>query len=450
MPLVGDEFTATFANDGALSMSSQPRPTYNNNPTAQSHGTGQSQWENWYGMVSSANEGLSALDRGVILEDAAGTDQSPRARAFALMMRGVGYGYLGMLFDKAYVVDENSDLENLPPYSPYPEVRDTAVKMLENAIAEMEANSFELPDTWIQGVPLSNAELAQLAHSYIARILVYTARTPEERRNVDWTKVLYHLDRGITTDHAPVLDYPRLMGTLWFRYELTGAASLVARGHYKVLGPADISGAYQNWLQTPLADRIRFDIITPDRRITGATDDPTSAGKYYRYLSDDDGFNAARGTYHFSAYQGYRRRGNIVAGPAVIMSKAEMDLIRAEAYLFQGKNQEAADLINIRRVAVGEHPPVMADGVPAGGECVPRTDTGDCGDLWDALRYERGLELAGLDALRSYLDRRGFGTLTCGTFLHFPVPGQELGATGQQIYTFGGVGGTMASTYKCD
>jgi hypothetical protein len=127
-----------------------------------------------------------------------------------------------------------------------------------------------------------------------------------------------------------------------------------------------------------------------------------------------------------------------------------MDLIRAEAYLRQGKTQEAANFINIQRVAAGELPPVTEDGVPQGAECVPRTDDGACGDLWDALRYERGIELAGLDALRSYLDRRGFGTLTCGTFLQFPLPGRELGSTGQQIYTFGGVGGEMASTYKCN
>ena len=55
------------------------------------------------------------------------------------------------------------------------------------------------------------------------------------------------------------------------------------------------------------------------------------------------------------------------------------------------------------------------------------------------------LECAGTDALRAYLDRRGSGTLTTGTFYQFPVPGRELQSLGMEIYTFGGVGNDGAA-----
>jgi hypothetical protein len=66
---------------------------------------------------------------------------------------------------------------------------------------------------------------------------------------------------------------------------------------------------------------------------------------------------------------------------------------------------------------------------------------GSCGDLEWALYYERMIELTGTDALRAWMDKRGFGQLTVGTFIHMPIPGRELANTGLPIYTFGGVDG---------
>src|SRR5690606_19768170 len=81
----------------------------------------------------------------------------------------------------------------------------------------------------------------------------------------------------------------------------TTAGTTNARLDYRLIGPADQSGAYQTWIASPLDARERFDIVTPDRRITGPT--PTSDGAYVRYRADNNGFEVDRGLYLFSAYQ---------------------------------------------------------------------------------------------------------------------------------------------------
>jgi hypothetical protein len=91
-------------------------------------------------------------------------------------------------------------------------------------------------------------------------------------------------------------------------------------------------------------------------------------------------------------------------------------------------------------VANGQLAPVTVDGPPDDAQCVPRKTTGGCGSLWDALRYEKTLELAGIEGAISWWDARGWGTLQEGTLVHFPVPGREIDNLGIANYTFGGGG----------
>lgn len=444
LQLVADEQTATYANSGALEASSEPRVPYNNSTTADIGGLARFQWYDWNTALSNANEALAAIDRGVRLTTGPGTqDNTARGRAFAKFIQGVSLGYLGLFFDQASVVDEDTDLSDQAAlaYKPYPEVIAAAVKSLEESIAIAEANTFDLPADWIRGAPLTNQEFARLMHAYIARILVLAPRTPAERQAVNWQKVIEHTQRAIQQDLVVTLEDNVLESTYLLRAQ--SSSSFSTRADYKLIGPADVSGKYQAWLALPVAQRTEFQITTPDRRITGAT--PTSAGKYFRYRPATGVFRPDRGTYHFSAYQWYRYGGRYQDGPATLVSVAEMDLYRAEAYLRTGQPEQAAALINKTRVANGELPPVTAQGVPESATCVPRKPSGACGSLLDALHYERMIELTGLDATRTYFDRRGFGTLTEGTFLQLPVAARELETIGLPVYSFGGVGGEMAA-----
>ncbi|MDR9419298.1 hypothetical protein [Gracilimonas sp.] len=440
MPLIADEMSGTYANNAALEMSSEPRTALNNSPTSDAHETGRYQWYAWYGALSSANEGLAAIDGGLEIIDEDGNDNTPRAVGFAKFMQGVSLGYIGMLFDQGSITDENTNLENEQElaYKPYPEVIDASLEKLDAAIDYMETSSFSLPNDWMLGAPLSNDELARVSSSFAARVMVYGARTPAERNALDWDKVLSYIDNGITEDFNIVMEYPDLTSS--YHYRAQTGSSYRAHADNKLVGPADTSGAYQNWLNSDLNDREAFLIYTPDRRITSHGDSAETDGKYFRSASY--GLNRTeRGIYHNSYYQWYRRDGVWWEGPHALIQKAEMDLFKAEALVQIGgaaNLQEAADLVNKTRVANGELAPVTVDGVPAGS--APVMADGSPGSLLDAIYYERMIELAGTDALRAYLDRRGSGTLTEGTFYHFPVPGRELQTLGIPLYTYGGVG----------
>ena len=352
--------TATYPNNANLQLSGEPRTPFDNNSASDSHTMLRLMWADFNSIRAAANDVLRVIDGGLVIETNDGTglrDNTERARAFATFMQGLGMGYLGIMFDRAHIVDEHSDLENLPPYSPYPEVQAAALEKLEEAIALSEAGDFTLPDTWVNGVTITSDELARIAHSYAARILVYTARTPEERAAVDWDRVLFHVQRGITEDHGPMAG-----ASPWFSNYLLraqNATSLPQRADYRLIGPADISGNYQQWLALPVEDRTRFDIPTPDRRITGDAG-PTSDGAYFRYMPTDVGFDPTRGTYHMSAYQWYRLNGRYNTGFIPIMSVDEMRLLEAEAQYHLGV---AGGLhLPVQRLAAGVEGLVLEQG----------------------------------------------------------------------------------------
>jgi hypothetical protein len=84
--------------------------------------------------------------------------------------------------------------DNLTPYSG---VIPIAVGILEDAIADMNASpDFTLPLDWINQQTVTKAKLKEIANSFIARLLVYSARTPEERAAVNWQKVLAVTGQG--------------------------------------------------------------------------------------------------------------------------------------------------------------------------------------------------------------------------------------------------------------
>ena len=123
-----------------------------------------------------------------------------------------------------------------------------------------------------------------------------------------------------------------------------------------------------------------------------------------------------------------------------------MDLLSAEALIRLDRAPEAVPLINITRQANGELSGVTTAGPPEGDECVPRkVASGACGSLWDALMYEKNLEMTGIEGAVSWWDARGWGTLQEGTPVQLPVPGEELENLGLPVYTFGGNAGGGAA-----
>jgi hypothetical protein len=430
----------------------------------------------WAAIGRSASipyDGLQILDDGMVITEG-GVDVTPRARAFAKFMQAWSWGYTALIFDKVHVVHETQDIPTNPVQLAAFQVStlvtaDSAVKAAVSSLGEAVKIAQQFPNVvrypsvgesalWFQSpTAITNAQFIQMANTLAARLMVLNARTPADRAKVDWPKVLQLTANGVQTDYLFELNSNRTSQVLQRSQNNTSGGETNARWNYRTIGPADQSGAYQKWIAAPPEQRDRFNIVTPDRRITGTT--PTSNGTYTRYRADNNGFEVDRGKYFFSAYQWARHAirnnntgtaNNVGSHPWI--TRDENNLLRAEALLRTGDPAGAAALINVTRTRThlgSSLPPVTAAGVPTvAGQCVPRLDSGACGDLLAALRYERMVELAAMDAIRGYADSRGFGMLPTGSLLSFPVPGNVLELYGLDEYTYGGVGRPGTATYS--
>jgi hypothetical protein len=435
-------------------------------------GRARTPWDNWNSYAANAIDALHRIiDDKLIIRtlDVGGTaveDHTDRARVFAKLMEALNLGYIGLMFDRG---DLRSHYERIPTglddllawekehMKPYPEVMALAIKVLDDAIADIDRSpAFTIPIEYINGEVYTSAQLRMYANSLKAKLLVYAARSPAEREKVDWQAVLKATQSGLDFNLAPTLATGVLTASWLNTIQQTNPTF---RANYRLIGPADTSGAYQAWTNAPLNGRNRFDIRTPDRRITGTT--PTAQGAYFRYKTDNNSFVSVDGTYSFSAYQWYRYAGAFQTGKvAPLITADENRLLRAEALLRTGDLVGAAQLINVSRmrtVTIGTAtfpglPAVTTAGVPQSTGCVPRSPrTGACGTLMEALMYERGIELAGMDPFRGYVDFRGFGLLPEGTPIHMPVPIRYLVVLGIDQYFVGGAGGEHSAgrPYYC-
>lgn len=431
-------------------------------------------YDQWSQCVSNANDALSQINEGMRirtsdLEGEAATDNTDRAWAWGKLWQGVCIGYLATFLDRFPLATEDSVLpvrwqdlaeweRNSLTEENWRRNFDMGIDAIEDAIQRMETGAqWTLPPLWVHQQTYNNQQIIELAHTLIARLIVFSARTPAERQALDWDKVLYHTERGLTYDWGPTLENGVITDPSYLA-RLTNTGSGSFRANYQLIGPADQSGEYQNWIATePREQAARFLIVTPDRRITGPT--PTSNGSYFRYVTAGGGFNSVLGLQHWSWYGWWRRLNeqgvNHTAGHFALATADENRLFRAEALLRKGQVQEAVALINVTRTRaqrVGNTvydpnlPPIVAssatDRVPeVNGECVPRRTDGTCGDVWDALMYERDIETTGIEPTYRWMDRRGFGQLRDGVWVQLPVPARYLTSLGIASYTFGGIGG---------
>lgn len=447
LSVLGNELTSANTPNPMI-LSSEPRPALDN--TDAGGWTNRKPWYDTYEAIATVTDGLRALDAGVQIGDV--STQYPngrhteRARYFGKFIQGLGHLYIGMLFDQGFVVDETMSEDPFAhALKPSAEVLAHGIALLNESIALMQAAQATLPagararDTlpteWINGQTITNLDLIKVANSYVARALVYSARTPEERAAVNWQAVLGRLDAGITVPFGQQAD-AAITGTT-SGYVQYSQLQTDGRVNSRLVGPGDTTGAYQAWLNTPREQRQAFTVGSPDRRIHGAGGATTNGSVFGHATSQT--MPTARGTYMHSNYRGvkwgtlYYNRGYIAT-----MTPTEMNFLRAEALIRLGREAEAVPIINKTRVDDGKLPPITVAGPPAGASCVPRKDSGACGDLWDAFMYEKRMATFATEAIIPFADARGWGKLLPGTVLEFPVHGRELETLGLPIYTFGG------------
>ncbi|MCG8603511.1 hypothetical protein MJD09_00725 [bacterium] len=444
--VMSDAYTCSWGNFGMSFLSQEPRVEFTNESSFNRAGITEDPWFGNYGAISSASDGLRNIQNGTVT---LGADNA-RALAFGKFVQGLAHSWLSLNFDQGFILDENVDLAvDILELQPYATVHAAGIAMLEDAISQFNANAFTIPVDWINGKTYTSAELAQIAHAYIARYLAAVARTPAERQAVDWNKVLTHLDQAMTSDFE-ILGNGGGRSDAWWSatHWYSSESNTWQRLDYKLIGPSDASSAYSDWLSLAPADRDEYIFPSTDLRVWDGTLDANgdqNPGLYFEQIGPTTfpggGYHRSRyGQYQFDEYRFETSAGSFVP----IFRTQELDFLRAEALLHTGGNAaEISALLDKTHVTNGGYG-TTAD-LPVGSisdVANPIHETG--ATLWSVLKYEKLVELLGTGSGQEFFEKRAWGNLTSLTLLHFPVPAKDLETLQLQLYSHGGGVGDSA------
>lgn len=431
------------------------KPQFPNDLTAENVSIAEGPYDGLNAAVSSANDVLRELEieRPDTPMRIDGEDVTARTRAGAYFLRGLAYGYLANIFDRALITtqefDAEEELDDLE-FQEYPEVMNQAINDLETARDIAQNNSFTLPNFLPFSQDMTSARLVEVANAFEARFRVSQPRTPAEADDIDWNRVLTLAQNGIDDDLVLELDgqswfsiWTGLTGIHWYYRVDNRIIQKMAAHHgeedYPIKYPADDAGSAIHPAKTLDQEG------EGDARLCPAEGDEISgSGKEKGYFDPDDTcwfvydtnqsfYTLPRGptlqsNYYFSAPYIYEQwdRQPTYAGPYPIMRGDELDLLEAEAEIRANGNVGAARTIvnNGSRVNVGELPELESDA------------TED--EVLEAIQYERDIQLYRTGIGLQYFDMRRLGKLQTGTPLHMPVPAPELQTVEVDLYTFGG------------
>jgi hypothetical protein len=450
MPMlcIADHHSSSWGNFGMRDNCSEPRIAWNNDPSYGSRGAATGPWNNSYGSLAAVRDGLIAINGGLrIQEDPNAPDNTERLVLFGKLVQALTFANLALIFDQAFAVDETvEDVGNLELMD-YNQMWAAAEAKFAEVIQGAQSGSFTIPSTWVAfSGDWDGARMAEVARAYRTRYRTQVPRTPAERQALNWSAILADASMGISEPYGGV----REEGGNWVIHAQKRYTWFPgwARVDYRAVGPSDASGNYQTWINAPLDNRTPFDIDTDDRRITEGT--PKSDGKYVVYEGSSP-FPADRGIYHYSNYREARWEYLWVDHRYIAfwpdMTAPELEMIAAEANYWLGNKEATMETVNKYRTMSGELPAFTdVNGVAPGGDrCVPKMADGSCGDLWEAYKYEKRMEIVYLGMATHYLDDRGWGDMVTNSWTQLPVPGSELELLLMEIYTFGGPGGNSSA-----
>lgn len=423
MWVASDHGTCSWGNAAMNDISHEPRMAWNNDPAYAYANTSREHYIGLYSTLSKSNDVIGQIvNEGVTIEGEGNTEM---ALAMCRFGQGISLGYIGLIFDQGFIVDETVNLETDPLVPvPYMDLVNKAIEYLDLCIELCENNTFTIPSDWIPGtVTYTNVELGKLANSFAARLLVYSARNKSmnESKSTDWAKVLAYAEKGISSEvDGPAFSFEPMADDIFWYSEYIMYACYGGWGQVDMY----IIHMMDDNMPARFPSSGSIDDL-PDQGV--ATSDDARLASDFQYLASCP-FKPERGYYQFSTYR-YSRHDDYLTTwtePMQEMREAENDLLIAEALLRTGDPQGAIDIINAgTRVTRGN-----LDPVPNGASF---------DDILDAIVYERAIELYLTGCGLPFFDMRRMDKLQCGTPLHFPIPGQQLNVMLMPQYTFGGV-----------
>jgi hypothetical protein len=288
----------------ATSVIDEPRTVVDHNPA--SYRVNKAPYQDAYSAIATCHD-----IRMKIADSTVQWSSSPRARIVCKLVMGFSHLYLGTMFDKAILVQDDLqpiDLSN-QNFRPHGEVIDLAKKQIREGISESIVEAQRLAATvpastiatsstsWVNGIAYSLVDWAKIGYGYLARAEVWKAATPAEREDitrgglVDWNKVIQYVDSSISatwtigTALATLPTTNLTAGMTGPNFTVRGSQTIAStqnnhlynimysgannyyRFNHKFLGPGDTTGAYVTYLSTRLIDRKDTVYASPDRRL---------------------------------------------------------------------------------------------------------------------------------------------------------------------------------------
>jgi hypothetical protein len=394
-------------------------------------------WFGMYATLSAANDALKAIRTGgVIVGDDARTK---RAETIAQLVQAMALSAIALNYDQGYVINENTDLVSVVRESRRA-VRDSALRMFDDAIALADANAFTTEDAWTGagGITYTNDQISQIANTMAAMLLIYYPRDDGETTTagvVDWARVAGYASNGMSSG-TPVEFAMNGDGCTafcqnmmpWFTDWSTGRVStrvahLLDPATQIDPYPVGVGSAQPNSPDLRMGDGSFGDASLVDVYVNiPAT---ANAGSDFAYSELGEVYNNARGFYHQSNIGFIRwdesgnqdhnlQWGGYGYSPVVIPSMN--DLIWAEALMRQGgagNIAQAATLINRSRVSRGGLSSAAGFvgnlGAPLDGPCMSnnlKAKDGTACSLWSVLLYEQEIELLQMGPASYWNQRR--------------------------------------------
>ncbi len=449
-----DGLTANFGNFGMRFNNEQPRIAYENNSAGGDRLVALQPWLLHYGTLGAANDAMRAYAGGIEIPLSPGVFQTAKFRHLAAFSQAASLSNLALIFDKAFIIDETTDLSPTAEpvdFSPWQDVAAAAKVKWDALIDDISGAAFtyDHSDIPLDPGPLTSTRLSKMSNTMAAMLERYKARSTAD--TPDWSEILRYTANGLDFDLIVIGD-----ATNWWSYiNYYGNEQSWTRTDMRLINlldnskPAVFTDAHV--APSPSQATTLTAITSADARgncagpLTGSSVECGDFRMYSTVIGD-----RGRGIWMMSPYM-HRRYDHHARfsptgaeTPVPYILAAENNLLRAEALIQSGGSlADAAALINVTRVGRGGL-------TPASGATTAET-------LLEYIYYERDIELFNTNGMEYFRNRSitpppggeraagapGFG-LQVGTLRHLPVPAQELEFLGLPLYTFGGVGNEMS------
>ena len=422
---MSDQTTTTNAYSDFWAFGDQPRREMNNSSASGNLSTISSNWGGFNSQIYNANTILDLVNnKGRVILDDQEEDITAHLVTTAKFVRGMCQGYIGLLYDKGYILDENTDPTTIE-FSTYGEMIASGLEDLEDVLSSTPSN-YEL--RLYEGYSINRDDFIKLVNTYMVKFIMGKARTAAE--TVDYAKALTHANNGITENFNPPAKQNILFnnGQDWMAYTLSGGAGYI---------PVDQKIPYLA-ANDPVAQPADY---PTDTSVLGeATSSDPRFAQYFGFTTDFGYLNPSRGRELFSNYFHKRfktaNNRNVDGYSTDIFSLAELQYLKAEAQYKSGDLAGAASTLNAS-------PRNTAGNI---------TTSANDAEIKKALLYEYAIELHLNGSLgNNYFFMRRNDLLQKGTPTHYPVPASELEITGDTPYSFGsesnaGQDGTASGT----